>query len=309
MALQPDPDILNLWAWQIQNPINNNIVGDFEVLPNFTYDKLMDYDFVFNNWAILNPHETLKDVNDRCMQSYVNNNFVSLTNSGLFKFKKAISTTQSINDYELLRWFTQANLRRPPLAANIFAMAAVKRLNDAIQFDWPLQLNTDLYQYIRGMIDAAEADKLYNFTVYNKQTDTIINKQWNIKDLLSAVVDENETNLPISCSSENFFELKIARMMRLEVIVPITRTRQETYLQFPNGQRLTPAEESIYYARSQPMFINNNAIQEKMSTVVEVEKVFNEKKFYIMNRNYDNTTKAYFILFRDHNTYRMAYLN
>jgi hypothetical protein len=306
MAFKPDPDFQNLWVYDCSIKDNNKVTGIFESSKDFFYDAFMDYVFIFDGWASLGPQRTLKDVNQKCKLSYEQNKFVLMNNDGLFKFKKGISTTNSLNTYELLKWFTQANLRRPPLAANIFAIAAAVQLNTNLVYNTPLQFNKRLYTYITQILEAADQQESYIFKVQSPTGKTYY-KQWNIKQLLTATIDEKETFLPVICLDDPFFELKIARIMRIEISLPTTITEHSTYLVNDNGQRLTPAEEAIYTNRQ--MFIDNDELQTNFYKVHEKQTATKMHCFYAINKDSYNTQKAFFVLFRSGDSFRMAYLN
>lgn len=307
MAFKPDPDFPNLWVYDCPIKENNRITGTFESSENFFYDKFMDYVFVFDGWVDSNLQTTLREVNDRCKQSYENNKFVLITKEGLFKFKKAITTTNSLNTYKLLEWFTQANLQRPPLAANIFSMAAAILLNGPKVYNTPFEFNNDLYSYIGEILEKADQQKNYLFKVQSHGQ--VYYKLWNMKQLLTATIDPEEKVLPVLCVDDLFFELKIARMMQLEISIPTTITEHEVYLVNENGQRITPAEEVMYNNRYQQMFTENDQLQDNLSKIHEEQTATTVHCFYAINKEPNNIQKAFFILFRSGDNFRMAFLN
>jgi hypothetical protein len=322
MDIKPDPEMKNLWVWQLPVVDINCTAGAFEVADNFTYHIMRKYLFNYDGNTVYGT-QTLKQVNDKCNEQYKNNKYtalnnnkpyihISVNNDESFLFKKKLQTTESLNTYDLLAWIADVYSKLPPLTANILTLIAVRRLNTNARFYGFSQIYKDTHLFIQGILDGLDEENFYNFRVQvkNKNNYTVEERKWNIKQLFEHIADQNETILPILCLDVPFFELIIAKILFLEVVVPIVFCRDYKHtIYYDNNKQLYEADKSTY---------RTTVTDPDMSNIHQLMKPIKTYCFYPITKDdiYDDgytklneKTIAYFILFRDSGTYRMAYLN
>jgi hypothetical protein len=321
MTIKLDPDNSNLWIWQIPTVDINYAAGAFEVADNFTYHIMRKYLFNFDGNTVYDKL-TLKEVNDRCHKKYENNEYTALNNNKpyihisvndneSFLFKKKLQTTNSLNTYDVLAWVADSYEKLPPLAANILTMIAAKRLNGGVQFYGFSDIHKDIKFFLNTILDGADEQNFYNFRVRvkNGKSFNVEQRKWNIRELLEHIADEKQTVLPILCEDVPFFELLIAKMIYLEVIVPIVFYRNEKSTIYNNKQQLCYDDKYTYRINvTDPDISNDHQIMKPIKSYCFYPVTINDK----YNDGYTKLNEkmmAYFILFKDSGTYRMAYLN